>query len=715
MLPAESKGLWIQIKGAFFEGGQCLARNWLQFVFEPVQIRLKAPITQIAPVAASRLTAAIATTVLTGWILQIDPLKNFAPGMIAMNPITASGLIAASIALFLRQAPAASKKQTILGLAFAAGVMAMGGCFLLLSYHESVAAKWLTLPPLSDGSFVETNGARISGSFVLVGASLLALNYKTASGFRPGEVACAITAVVAILSLVSYAHHLVGFYTTATYTPASFLTSVCFFLLATGILLARADRGTLAIIVSETAAGMLARRLIPLAILLPISIGAIRQGVEKAGLYDPTFGAAHSATTFMVLFFAAIWWTTRMLFHSDSDRIIAEQERQKQERQVHQLNIEKMAAEKANKAKDDFLAVLSHELRTPLTPALAAASYLAEHADLSSQLREEITAIRTSVQLEARLIDDLLDLTRITRGKIELHLEVVDVHNLLRNSLEIARDKILQKHLDLIVNFGADRHHVWADAVRLQQVFWNLLNNAVKFSKETGRIAMRTANQDGRFVFQITDTGVGIEPEQRDRIFHAFEQGERVISRKFGGLGLGLTISKRLLELQGGTISVHSEGLNRGASFKLSLATVDSPKVTTVSPSITDHRPARSLQLLVVDDHPQTLRVLASLLRKQGHRVLTAECVQAAIKLLEDERFDGLISDIGLPDGNGCEVMRAAKARQSLVGIALSGFGMEEDVRRSLDAGFDHHLTKPIDFQELERFVGAMASRTDHS
>ena len=602
-----------------------------------------------------------------------------------------------------------------LGQALAAGVIVLGVCVLLLSHHDPITVKWLTLPPLSDGSLVEANGARISLSFVLIGASLLALNYKTGRGFRPGELACAVTAVIAILSLVSYSHYLIVFYTTATYTPASLLTSVCFFLLATGILLARADRGTLAIIVSETAAGMLARRLIPLAILLPISIGAIRQGVEKAGLYDPTFGAAHSATTFMVLFIAAIWWTTRMLFHIDSDRIVAEQERQKQERQVHQLNIEKMAAEKANKAKDDFLAVLSHELRTPLTPALAAASYLADHEDLSPQLREEVTAIRTSVQLEARLIDDLLDLTRITREKIELHLEVVDVHNLLRNSLEIARDNILEKHLDLVVNFGADRHHVWADAIRLQQVFWNLLNNAVKFSKKSGRITMRTANEDRRFVFQITDTGVGIEPEQRHRIFHAFEQGERPIGRKFGGLGLGLTISKRLLELQGGTVSVHSEGLNRGASFKLSLATVDSPKVTTVSHSITDHRPARSLQLLVVDDHPQTLRVLSSLLRKQGHKVLTAECVQAAIKLLEDERFDGLISDIGLPDGNGCDVMRAAKARQSLVGIALSGFGMEEDVQRSLDAGFDHHLTKPIDFQELERFVGAMASRTAHS
>ena len=161
------------------------------------QIRLKAPITQIAPVAASRLTAAIATTVLTGWILQIDPLKNFAPGMIAMNPITAGGLIAASVALFLREAPDASKKGTILGQALAAGVIVLGVCVLLLSRHDPVTAKWLTLPPLSDGSLVEANAARISLSFVLIGASLLALNYKTARGFRPTELACAVTAVIA--------------------------------------------------------------------------------------------------------------------------------------------------------------------------------------------------------------------------------------------------------------------------------------------------------------------------------------------------------------------------------------------------------------------------------------------------------------------------------------------------------------------------------------
>src|SRR5438477_9711692 len=696
------------------QGEACFSTEFAPLLLRTDSDSLKAPITQVAPLATSRLTAAIAATVLTGWIAQIDLLKNFAPGMIAMNPFTAGGLLAASVALFLRQPVDAPKKRSVIGQLLAGAIIVMGGLNLLYR-HDVAAPRWLMMSPLADGSLVEVNGVRISLSFVLIGASLLSLNWKTARGFRPAEVVCAVTAVIGILSLVAYSHYLIGFYTTRTYTPASLLTSVSFFLLATGILLARAERGTLAIIVSETAAGMLARRLIPLAILLPILIGALRQTAERAGLYDPTFGAAHSATTFMVLFFAAIWWTTRMLFRIDTNRMLAEGARQKQEEQVRQLNIEKIAAERASRAKDDFLAVLSHELRTPLTPALAAASYLAEHEDLSPQLPEAVTAIRTSGQLGAGLIDDLLYLTRITRGKIELHLEVVDVHGLLRNSLEIARDNILQKQLDLVMDFGADRHHVWADAVRLQQVFWNLINNAVKFTKKNGRITVRTVNEDGRFVFQITDTGVGIEPEQLGRIFQAFEQGERSISRRFGGLGLGLTISKRLLELQGGTMTVHSEGLNRGASFKLSLASVESPKTASVSRLIADEGPAKSLQLLVVEDHPQTLRVLAALLRKQGHKVLTAECVQAAIKLLEAEQFDGLISDIGLPDGNGCEIMRAAKQRQSLVGIALSGFGMEEDVRRSIAAGFDHHLTKPIDFQELQKFVGAMAVRSNHS
>jgi PAS domain S-box-containing protein len=379
-------------------------------------------------------------------------------------------------------------------------------------------------------------------------------------------------------------------------------------------------------------------------------------------------------------------------------------------RAEERLQAAKIAAERANQAKDDFLAVLSHELRTPLTPALAAASYLAEHEELPSHLREEVTAIRRNVQFEARLIDDLLDLTRITRGKLELHPETVDAHRLLQNALTIVHEDVMRKELEVVTDLGAPEHHISADPIRIQQVFWNLLNNAVKFTPQGGRITIRTSNDGGRFVFEITDTGIGIEPEHQARIFHAFEQGEVSIIRQFGGLGLGLTISQTLLRLHGGTISVRSDGKNRGASFRVTLDVLHEPIVAPAKATNGDFSTARSLRLLLVDDHADTRRILSRLLGKCGHDVSTADSGQSALRLMEAKRFDALISDIGLPDSSGYELVREAKRRQPMQGIALSGFGMEEDVRRSLEAGFDYHLTKPVEFQELRGLLQKIAS-----
>jgi PAS domain S-box-containing protein len=379
-------------------------------------------------------------------------------------------------------------------------------------------------------------------------------------------------------------------------------------------------------------------------------------------------------------------------------------------RAEEKLQAAKISAERANQAKDDFMAVLSHELRTPLTPALAAASYLAEHEDLPPQLREEVTAIRRNVQFEARLIDDLLDLTRITRGKLPLHHEAVDAHRLVQNALTIVHEDIVRKELDVVTDLAAPEHYIWADPIRIQQVFWNLLNNAVKFTPPRGRITVRTANDEGRFAFEITDTGVGIEPDHQARIFNAFEQGEVSIIRQFGGLGLGLTISQTLLKLHGGTIIVRSEGKNRGACFYVLLDVFREPIVAAPKATSGNVALERSMRLLLVDDHADTRRILSRLLGKCGHEVSTADCGERALKLMETERFDIIISDIGLPDTSGYELVREAKRRQPVQGIALSGFGMEEDVRRSLEAGFDYHLTKPVEFHELRSLVQKIAS-----
>jgi PAS domain S-box-containing protein len=368
----------------------------------------------------------------------------------------------------------------------------------------------------------------------------------------------------------------------------------------------------------------------------------------------------------------------------------------------------RLAAERSSQAKDEFLAVLSHELRTPLTPVLAAASYVMGNAGALSreEILDEMGTIRRNVLLEAQLIDDLLDLTRISRGKIELRFEAVDIHAALQQAIEICREDITAKGLVIASQLAARDHWVWADPTRIRQVLWNVLTNAVKFTPEGGRIVVRTsAGPAGRVLIEVVDTGMGIEPELRGRIFNAFEQGERTVTRQFGGLGLGLAITRTLVTMHYGTITVESEGRGKGSTFKLELPTV--PHEPEAGPGAADRVPVLcDLRILLVDDHADTRRVLARLLARLGHHVETAGDVASALALVRSVQFDVLISDIGLPDGTGVDVMREAKRLQPQIrGIALSGFGMEEDTRRSAEAGFEAHLNKPVDFAILQELL----------
>lgn len=376
-----------------------------------------------------------------------------------------------------------------------------------------------------------------------------------------------------------------------------------------------------------------------------------------------------------------------------------------------EMEAAKIAAEKANTAKDDFLAALSHELRTPLTPALAAAGYLADNAGkLPEEFSEEIETIRRNVQLQARLIDDLLDLTRVTRGKIELHFERVDAHAAVRDALEIALNAIAEKGLNVSTHFGAKSHHIWADPIRIQQVFWNLINNAVKFTGPGGKIDIHTSN-DGHehFIFAVVDSGIGIEAERRDSLFTAFEQGGNNITRQFGGLGLGLVISKHLVDLHHGAISVESRGRSHGATFKVILDVVKDRVGHSEVPARLPHKPTRSLRILIVEDHGDTRRTLSRLLTHFGHEISVADCTQSAMEIVQSKMFDVVLSDIGLPDGSGYDVISHAKKTQRVKGVALTGFGMDEDIRRSREAGFDFHLTKPVDFHELRSVLGQIS------
>jgi CheY-like chemotaxis protein len=259
------------------------------------------------------------------------------------------------------------------------------------------------------------------------------------------------------------------------------------------------------------------------------------------------------------------------------------------------------------------------------------------------------------------------------------------------------------------LEFQAARHHVRADPARMRQVYWNLLRNAVKFTPEGGSITLRTRNVGDRLEIEIIDTGIGIDPEVIPRIFNRFEQGETSKTRQFGGLGLGLNIAQGIVELHQGRLTAFSEGKNKGAAFTVDLATV--PPQEKPVPSPTSGEPeARPLRILLVEDHPDTMRVFVKLLKKWGHSVTTAESVKKALELVSGQDYDLLISDLGLPDGSGLDVMRQAKECSRISGIALSGYGAEEDIRQSRAAGFSGHLVKPVSIAALRTAIRQIAA-----
>ncbi len=386
-------------------------------------------------------------------------------------------------------------------------------------------------------------------------------------------------------------------------------------------------------------------------------------------------------------------------------------------REAHQAREE---AEAANRAKDRFLAVLSHELRTPLTPVLAEVSAMLDEPSTPEHVRSVLEMTRRNVELEARLIDDLLDLNRIIQGKLQLKHEVVDAHQLIVEALEICRGGIESAGLLIELELKATRHHVQADAARLQQVIWNLIKNAVKFTPRGGFIAIRTPESDSGLQIEVADTGVGIEPQVLPRIFDAFEQGGTSITQQFGGLGLGLAISRSLAEAHGGRLTVTSPGKNQGALFTLELPElIMAVAPDPLEPSTVFSRHTRTttsaLRILLVEDNADTLRVMARLLSRKGHQVTAADGVAEAIKAAQRGQFDLLVSDLGLPDGTGIDLIRKLKESglQPGAAIALSGYGMDDDVRRSEDAGFVEHLIKPLDFATLDEAIRrVMAKRT---
>lgn len=368
----------------------------------------------------------------------------------------------------------------------------------------------------------------------------------------------------------------------------------------------------------------------------------------------------------------------------------------------------KSAAEQANHAKDHFLAVLSHELRTPLTPVVLGVSLLEDSPNLDAKARDTLAMIRSNVAMEARLIDDLLDVTRIERGKIELSRTPLELCVVIQRAVEVCMPDIDARQVHFGMDLGPNPPYwVDADASRLQQVFWNLLKNAIKFTPRGGCIGIRVRPNATHVVAEVIDSGIGIDPASLSRVFNAFEQAERSITREFGGLGLGLAISRALVELHGGEIHAHSQGRNTGATFRVRLP-LSAPAGQARAISVVPAR-ARPLRILLVEDHGVSAHMIRTVLQERGHTVTIAGDVGAALELAGQESFELLISDLGLPDGTGHELLVELRRRGCMFpAIALSGYGQEDDIRRSHHAGFAAHLTKPASREAIDAAVASV-------
>jgi PAS domain S-box-containing protein len=366
-----------------------------------------------------------------------------------------------------------------------------------------------------------------------------------------------------------------------------------------------------------------------------------------------------------------------------------------------ELEAARTRAEEASRMKDQFIAALSHELRAPLQPILGWTEVLRRHGHLDDITVRALEAIRRNIRQQVRLVDDLLDLSRIVHRKLALRYETFDLREQVRGAAEPFEETAALKRLRFSIALPPEPLHMWGDGSRVQQIATNLISNAVKFTPAGGRVSVRLGADAGDAVLEVEDTGEGIAPDDLPFIFDVFRQGSR--ARPKGGLGIGLDLVKRLTEMHGGAVEAFSEGQGRGARFVVRLPLV---QLTTrpLAAGVPATRRLDQRSILIIEDNADTRDVMKFMLELEGAHVHTADCGESGVRAVDRVAPSVVLCDIGLPDIDGLEVARRIRQQPALAGvrlIALTGYGQAEDLKRAIEAGFDAHLTKPVNLDEL--------------
>ena len=745
----------------------------------------------------------------SGWAFGIQRLTDWNGSGIAMKANTAVAITVAGAALLVSVTrPDARRLVRGLGLF----VAAVGGLTLLQHLTGWTLGIDTLLFDEAPGALATAAPGRMgppaSTSLLLIGAALALLS----RGWRERRVAVGLGIVtfgIALLSLTGYAYGAEAMYTLPRLTGIAVQTASMLAALAIGVVAAAPDQEPFVTLRADSSAGVLARRLLPFVLLVPLIIGWLRLKGQQMGLYDTAFGAAMRTVVETALLAALMFWSLRAIRSRESERDRLDADLRASERRLtgtlesisdgvmsldrdwrftyvnpeaerllgrpraqllgevlwdvfpelvgsaierdfhrcvaegvtfevestnpltghhfsnrihpgadggvavyfHDITRRKQAENalrEADRRKDEFLATLAHELRNPLAPIRNAARLLLLKGSPDPQMRWGAEVIHRQVDHMSRLLDDLLDVSRISRNRLELRREWIDLGTVIDSAIETSRPVIDAQTHRLFVDKPIEPVYVDADPVRLAQVFSNLVNNAAKFMNARGEIRLSAARQGNEAIVRVEDRGVGLEAAVLPHIFEMFWQASPTFDRSRGGLGIGLSLARGIVELHDGRIEAHSPGPGQGSEFVVRLPLVsDAARVPVARPEqpLAAGRPRR---VLIVDDVRDNADSLAGVLKALGHQVHAAYDGAEALALASTVHPDAVLLDLGMPELDGyqvCRQLRKQPGGESMLIVALTGWGQETDRARTQDAGFDHHLIKPADLGALSRLL----------
>ena len=664
-----------------------------------------------APTSALQLYVILGGAIsLLGWILNIPRFTDWLGNGISIQPNTTIAVMTAGMALaFLSRGYRVIPR--ILGIL----LITIGGSALFqIATRVNLGIDTLLMfdrdwgrgGVLSPGRMGPTGAT----SWTLLGIGFVLATFPRGTFARRFAPALpTITASIATLSLLGYFYGVNTLYSLPHTTVIAFQTATFIFAVSLGFIFSVPEHGLMLMLGDPHSGGVFARRMMPTIFLVPILLGFFQIIGERQGLHDSAFGSALRTVAEIIFFMLFVWIISSALSnHAKRRAEVTEALRVSRQELRELLESERAArtsAEHAARLKDDFLATLSHELRTPLHAVIGWAQILKKDLLQPDKARAAAEIIERNARLQAQLITDLLDISRIVSGNMRLELQAVDLSAVVEAAIESIMPEAQAKGVQIRRAIEPVPNSAQGDPARLQQVVWNLLSNAVKFTPAGGSVRVALTERGSRAEICVADTGQGIAPEFLPHVFKRFRQADPSPSRSHGGLGIGLAIVKQLVELHGGHIRVESGGIGKGTTFTIEVplrAQVLLVSEPQVEEDIEALRALAGVCILAIDDEADGLAMMRRILEDQGARVETALSAGAALDLLEAHTFDILVSDIGMPGQDGYEFISAVRQRGiETPALALTAFARPEDRVKVMRSGYQAHTSKPVDASEL--------------